>query len=141
MATRGARVARVAVLSILTYACGGCAARTMANVDRDSTARYLTFRNMTEDEVRVYVYEGDRGWLIGNVQGFRSARLLIPTDLVMRRGEVVSVAAVPLGGRGPDGNYTTGTIVRSDGELIEHVAEFQWALTGHTLTAEPRRRR
>ena len=83
----------------------------------------------------------DRGWLIGNVQGFRSARLVMPTELAMRRGQIVSVAAVPLGGRGPDGSYTTGTIVRAGGELVEHVTEFQWALTGHTLTAEPRPRR
>jgi len=87
--------------------------------------------------VRVFFYEGDRAWPIGEVQAFRSARLAVPADLTMRRGITVTLAAVPVGGRGLTGDPATGAIVRSDAELIDHVTEFSWTLAGHTLAAEP----
>ena len=114
-----------------------CASRTGPAGPRAAGAQYVTFRNATEDQVRVFVYEAERGWPIGEVQAFHSARLAVPTDLRMRHGVAVTVAAVPVGGRGLTGDPSTGTIFRSETELIEHVTEFRWTLAGHTLAAEP----
>ena len=102
---------------------------------------YLAFRNATEDEVRVFVYDADRPRLVGNVQAFHSARLPLPSDLSMKHGRLVYIAAVPVGGRGRDGSPTSGAISRSEAEAIDDVVSVRWTLAGHTLSAEPTRPR
>ena len=107
----------------------------MSTSSEPSAYTYLEFHNETEDAVRVFVYAGQESWFVGDVQPFRRARLLLPTSLTMRHGQVVSVGAVPIGGRGRDGTSATGALVRSDTEIIDDVADFRWTLAGHTLSA------
>jgi hypothetical protein len=137
MATRlsiPSQLARLVVVALASVSCFGRAASTASG---PSASTYLEFHNETEDAVRVFVYAGHESWLLGDVQPFRRAWLVLPTSLTMRHGEVMSVGAVPIGGRGRDGTSATGALVRSDTEIIDDVAHFRWTLTGHTLSAAP----
>ena len=120
-----------------------CAGLAPSSRSEPSASTYLEFHNETEDVVNVFLYAGHESWFLGDVQPFRRAGLVLPTSLTMRHGEVISVGAVPIGGRGPDGTPATGALVRSDSEIIDDVADFRWTLTGHTLSAAqlPRRSR
>ena len=88
--------------------------------------------------MRVFVYAGDRRWLVGHVQAFRQARFHVPTDLATNSGQTVAVAAVPVGGRGPNGEPTSGSVVVSDSELADGITRFDWTLSGRTLSAAPK---
>jgi len=116
------------------FAIASCARQPIDQRAHPDDRPHLNFRNDTEDEVRVYIYEGEKPWLIGSVQAFRRAQLLIPTDLTTRGGELVVVAAVPVGGRGRTGDAASGAIVRADAEPADHITQFNWTLVGHTLS-------
>ena len=126
---------RLTRLVVVALASASCAGRAVSTAGEPSASTYLEFHNETEGAVRVFVYAGQESWFVGDVQPFRRARLLLPTSLTMRHGQVVSVGAVPIGGRGRDGTSATGALVRSDTEFIDDVAHFRWTLTGHTLSA------
>ena len=98
-----------------------CAGRGVGRPAPPDDGAYLVFRNNTEDEVRVFVYEGERRWLVGVVEAFHGARLLVPSDLVTNPGQIV-VAAVPVGGRGLNGEPASGAIVLSDAARGRHNA-------------------
>jgi hypothetical protein len=125
---------------IASTACVRSAGNTGTQIDKGA---YLTFRNQTEDEVRVFIFEGEKPWFVGNVQAFRGVRLRVPTDLAVHSGQLVYMAAVPVGGRGRFGDPATGAVIRSDAEQADHVAQFEWTLVGQTLSAAlpPRRPR
>ena len=133
--------ARVAVTAVALVVVADCAGRSPARSTPPDDGAYLTFRNDTEDEVRVFVYAGETRWFVGNVQAFRWARLHVPRDLATSPEQVVAVAAVPIGGRGLNGDPAPGSMVLSDSELAEGITRFDWTLSGHTLSASPRSRR
>jgi len=138
MRSRGARTTEIGSLAlIMLAAASACFPIRGKPSDAVVTQSYLSFRNETEDEVRVFAYEGDRPWFLGNVQAFRAVRLRLPADLPTHRGELVYLAAVPIGGRGRDGSPATGAMIRSDTELADNVTAFRWTLLGHTLSAAP----
>jgi hypothetical protein len=143
MPTRVSIPSRLARLVMAVLASVSCAGRAMSTASDPSPSTDLEFHNETEDAVRVFVYAGNESWFVGDVQPFRWARLVLPTSLTTRHGQVISIGAVPTGGRGRDGTSTTGALVRSDTEVIDDVAHFRWTLTGHTLSAAqlPRRSR
>jgi hypothetical protein len=126
---------QLARLVVVVLASVSCAGRAVSTAGEPSAPTYLEFHNETEDAVRVFVYAGHESWFVGDVQPFRRAQLVLPTSLTMRHGQVISVGAVPIGGRGRDGTSATGALVRSDTEIIDDVADFRWTLTGHTLSA------
>jgi hypothetical protein len=123
------------VVAIIVAALG-CAGQASTAGPQPSSTGQLDFHNETDDVVRVFIFEGEKAWFIGSVQPFRSARLAVPTGVAVGR-QLVRLGAVPVGGRGRNGDPSTGAMVRSDSELIEHVSEFRWTLAGHTLSAEP----
>ena len=143
MPTRFSVSSRLARLVVVVLASVSCAGRGASTASEPSASTCLEFHNETEDAVRVFVYAEHESWFVGEVQPFRRARLVLPTSLTMRRGQIIFVGAVPVGGRGQDGTSSTGAIVRSDPEIIDDVADFRWTLTGHTLFAAqlPRRAR
>jgi hypothetical protein len=51
------------------------------------------------------------------------------------------VAAVPVGGRGGNGDPAAGVVIRSDTEQADTVVQLEWALVGRTLSALPMSRR
>ena len=132
--------ARVAVIAVALVGAADCAGRSPARTTLPDDGAYLTFRNDTEDEVRVFVYAGETRWFVGRVQAFCWARLHVPRDLATNPGQVVAVAAVPVGGRGLTGDPAPGSVVLSDSELAEGITRFDWTLSGHTLSASPRSR-
>ena len=132
--------ARVAVAVAAIVVATDCAGRNAGGAALPDDGAYLVFRNDTEDEVRVFVYAGDRRWLVGHVQAFRQARFHVPTDLAKNSGQVVAVAAVPIGGRGPNGGPTSASVVVSDSEVADGITRFDWTLSGHTLSAAPKGR-
>jgi len=123
---------------IASTACVHSAGNAATRIDEGA---YLTFRNQTEDEVRVFIFEGEKPWFVGIVQAFRGVRLRVPTDLVVHSGRLVYMAAVPVGGRGRFGDPATGVVIRSDAEQADHVVQFEWTLVGQTLSAAPPSRR
>lgn len=134
-----ARVA--AVVTMLLLLTVGCLTRTGGRSTLLDESAYLVFQNDTEDEVRVFVFAGEKRWFVGHVQAFRKARFHVPTDLATNPSQVVAVAAVPVGGRGLSGEPTSGSMVLSDSELADGITRFDWTLSGHTLSAAPRLRR
>lgn len=129
--------ARLAVAVSALAVAADCAGRSAARTTPPYDGAYLVFRNNTEDEVRVFVCAGDRRWFAGNVQAFRRARLHVATDLETNPGQVVGLAAVPVGGRGRDGDPASGSVVLSDSELADRITQFDWTLSGHSLSATP----
>jgi hypothetical protein len=66
---------RLAVVVVAFVVAADCVGRSAARTTPPDDGAYLVFRNSTEDEVRVFVYAGERGWFVGNVQAFRLVRL------------------------------------------------------------------
>ena len=136
--TRLREMALACCTLIASTACVHSAGNAGTRVDEGA---YLTFRNQTEDEVRVFIFEGEKPWFVGNVQAFRGVRLRVPTHLAVHGRQLVYMAAVPVGGRGRFGDPGTGVVIRSDAEQADYVAKFEWTLVGQTLSAAPPSRR